>query len=41
MTNLIIALFVGIVIPGLLVLAIELRKLMMNYYDEHHHHHPA
>ena len=39
MTDLIIALIVAVVIPGLLVLGIELRKVIMHYYEEHHHHH--
>ncbi len=41
MKDLIVGLVVGVVIPGLLALGVELRKLILHYYEAHHHRHAA
>lgn len=37
MSDLIVALTVALVIPGLLIIAVALRKYILEYYHEHHH----
>jgi len=41
MSDLIVALTVAFIIPGLLIIAVALRKYILEYYHDLHHHHPA
>ncbi len=41
MSDLLVFLIVAFVIPGILVLAIALRKAVLEHNEGHHHHRPA